>query len=224
VGFDMSADPKPSPMPAPRASDLAYERIRDAIVELRFWPGTTLDEKTIAQAIGLGRTPVREAVLRLAAEGLVVVLSRRGLLIPPIGLGEVREIFEARRPIECAIARLAALLASPEELAHLAQLVEETEAPDVRRDLGRYVSLDQVVHHELARLSRNRFLITAADRILRHNERLWRYYFSARPGDVGALVSHEELLAALLARDPEAAERAMARHVESARAYLHALF
>src|SRR5262249_22858235 len=92
---------------AVRASDLAYERLRALIVGRERAPGGRVDEQTLAARVCLGRTPVHEALARLAGDQLVVVLPRRGLMIAPIGLDRVREIFEAREAIECGNAYFA---------------------------------------------------------------------------------------------------------------------
>lgn len=207
-----------------RASDIAYDEIRARIVDLRLWPGTTVDEKTLAADLGLGRTPVREALLRLGADRLLTVLPRRGLLVPPIGFGEIRELFEARQTVECGIARLAARSADPTDLDVFGQLLKTAEGSRLRADFNSYLEDDQAVHRHLAKMSKNVFLSDAADRILRQNLRFWRYYFSERPFSPDSLISHKPLYDALVRQDPDEAEKAMADHVEQSRLLLHALF
>ena len=206
-----------------RVSDQAYDAIRDAIVQLKLWPGSAWDEKSIAQEMGMGRTPVREALLRLAMEGLVTILPRRGLLIPAIGFPEIQAVYEARTPIECGIARLAAVRVDQHDLNAIAELIEEAEVIDPEGAFERYVSMDQMIHRRLAAMSHNPFLIDAAGRILDHNERFWRYYFREHAG-ADAIVSHKALLSALKAHDADAAELAMREHVDASRALLHATF
>lgn len=211
--------------PAPaRASDIAYEEIRARIVDLRLWPGTTIDEKTLAADLGLGRTPVREALVRLGADRLLTVLPRRGVLVPPIGFGEIRELFEARQTVECGIARLAARYSDAHDLAVLGQLLEAAEDSRHKADFMRYVDDDQAVHRHLVTMSKNTFLVDAADRILRQHLRIWRYYFLERSFSPETLISHKPVYDAIIRHDPDGAEAAMADHIERSRLLLHELF
>ncbi len=209
---------------AVRASDIAYHRLRDLIVGLELAPGALVDEQSLAARVELGRTPVHEALARLAGDQLVVVLPRRGLMIAPIGLDRVREIFEAREAIECGNAYFAARHATDADLAELRRLIEEAEAAREDVDIYRFLEDDQLIHRFLAHMVHNTFLQDAADRILLHNLRFWRFYFATRPAQPGTLISHRPLLAALERRDAEGALRAMRDHILASRALLHALF
>src|SRR5258706_16427611 len=119
-------------MKVERDSDVAYERLRAKIINLEFQPATVVDELTLASEVGLGRTPVHEAVARLVIDRLVTVMPRRGLMIAPIGLELVREIFEAREILECGNAYYAVQHATDADLAELHQMVESAE--DARND------------------------------------------------------------------------------------------
>ncbi|HVB74282.1 MAG TPA: GntR family transcriptional regulator, partial [Ktedonobacteraceae bacterium] len=97
------------------------------IIDLRLQPGMMIDELSLAAEVGLGRTPVHEAVARLVIDRLLTVLPRRGLMIAPIGLEQVREIFEAREAIECGNAYFAVSHATDADLAELRRLIEAAE-------------------------------------------------------------------------------------------------
>jgi DNA-binding GntR family transcriptional regulator len=207
-----------------RASEHAYEQLRDLIVDLRLEPGTMIDEQSMAARLGFGRTPVREAVARLAGDQLVVILPRRGAMISPIGIDTVRSIFDAREVIECGIAELAARYATDADLQHFRGLVEQAEGARDPTRLGQFLDDDQQIHRFLMRLVRNSFLERAADRILVHNLRLWRYYFSTHPPQIETMISHAPLLAALERRDQEGARQAMFEHIRASRGLLNGLF
>ena len=104
------------------------------IIDLRLRPGMVVDELSLAAEIGLGRTPVHEAVARLVMDRLVTVLPRRGLMIAPIGLEQVREIFEAREAIECGNAYFAVQHATDDDLKEFGRLVMAAE--DAREELA----------------------------------------------------------------------------------------
>ena len=207
-----------------RASDIAYQQIREMIINLNLQPGIMLDELSLAAEIGLGRTPVHEAVARLVTDHLVTVLPRRGLMIAPIGLEQVREIFEAREAIECANACFVARNATVNELADLRRLVEKAENAREETDALRFLEDDQLIHHFLTQCVHNAFLQDAAVRILMHNLRFWRFYFTTYRVERGTLISHEELLRALEQRDAERASRLMREHIHTSRALLNTLF
>jgi DNA-binding GntR family transcriptional regulator len=207
-----------------RASDVAYARLRERIVGLQLPPGMLVDEQSLAADIGLGRMPVHEALARLAGDQLVIVMPRRGLMIAPISLETVREIFEAREAIECGNAYFAARHASDAELVQLRRLIEAAEAAREVSDRYQFLEDDQQIHRYLAGMVRNVFLRDAADKILTHSLRFWRYYFLSQPLRPNTLISHRPLLAELEARNPEGALSAMREHIVASRQLLNDLF
>lgn len=208
----------------PRASDIAYDRICEMIVDLRLEPASMVDEQSIAQSVGLGRMPVREALARLASDNLLRVLPRRGMMIAPIGLDTVLEIFEAREPIECGNAYLAAQHISAAELLELRQLVAAADAARTDARFQSYLEADGAVHRLLARAAHNSFLQDATLRILKHNLRLWNFYFAGHPAGAGILMTHEPVLRALERRDPDAARQAMRDHILTSRDHMRQIF
>ena len=194
------------------------------IIDLRLQPGMMVDELSLAAEIGLGRTPVHEAVARLVIDRLVTVLPRRGLIIAPIGLEQVREIFEAREAIECGNAYFAVQHAADEDLEELSRLVEAAEDAREETNVLRFLEDDQLIHRFLAHMVRNSFLQDAADRILLHNLRFWRFYFTTRRAQPGTLVSHRALLTALKRREAQEALEAMREHILASRALLNEMF
>ena len=211
-------------MKAARDSDVAYERLRKKIIELQFQPGMMVDEPTLATEVGLGRTPVHEAVARLVIDRLVTIIPRRGLMIAPIGLELVREIFEAREILECGNAYLAVQHATNAELVELRRLVASAEDARDEFDVMRFLEDDQRIHHFLSSIVHNAFLQDATERVLMHNLRFWRYYFSTHQALPKTLVSHWPLLAALEQRDAKLTRDAMYEHILTSRNLLNTLF
>jgi len=214
----------PSRVRVTRASDAAYQRLRDMIVDLRLPPGLPVDEQSLAAEVGLGRMPVREAVARLAGDHLVVIMPRRGMIISPIGLDSVRDIFEAREAIECGTAYWASRHATAEELVVLRRLIEEADDAREEANFARFLDDDQRIHRLLAHAAHNTFLEQAADRLLVHNLRFWRFFAASHPITMGAMMTHRPLLAALEQRDADAAHDAMRTHIHAARTLLNELF
>jgi DNA-binding GntR family transcriptional regulator len=207
---------------APRASDAAYEELLARILDLRLPPGTVVHEQALAADLRLGRMPVREALARLALDRFVTVQPRRGTIVTAPSLDDVAGIFDAREAIECGIAHIAARRATAGDLAALRGLVRDADRAREDGDPEGFLRGDHAVHTFLAHLLRNRLLQDAADRLLLHNLRFWRSYWATRPPRLDAMMSHDDLLAALEDGDPEAAEAAMRQHVVASRELLRA--
>jgi len=197
----------------PRASDVAYAALRERILDLRLAPGTAINEQAVAAELGLSRMPVHEAVARLANDRFVAVLPRRGSVVASFGLEDVLDMFDAREAIECGVAHIAARRASDADLAELRRLVEAADKARAGTDHLEFLRDDHEIHLALVHMIRNPLLQDAADRLLLHNLRFWRSYWSSRPAQHGAMLSHAELLAALEAHDADGAERAMREHI-----------
>ena len=212
-------------MTAPRrASDVAYEAVRERIVDLRLPPGAVLHEPTLAQELGLGRMPVHEALAKLATERFVVVSPRRGSTVSAPSMSDVLDMFEAREAVECGVAHIVASRAGDEDLEVLEKLVHQADRAREDREPEQYLREDHDVHAFLVHMVRNALLQDAADRLLLHNLRFWRSYWASRPARRHSMISHADLLAALRDRDPERAEAAMREHLAASRRLLQASF
>jgi len=207
-----------------RDSDRAYEKLREMILDLRLSPGDVINEQALAAELGLGRMPVHEAVARLATDRLATIMSRRGTVVTPIALKDVVDMFEAREAIECGVAYIAARRATDDDLAHLRKLVSIADAAREAAKAEEYLLGDQAFHAFLVHMIDNALLQDAADRLLLHNLRFWRLYFSTRPAHHGAMLSHENLLLAISSHDSERATLAMREHIASSRGMLQSLF
>jgi DNA-binding GntR family transcriptional regulator len=210
--------------PRKRDSDRAYEQLLDMILDLRLSPGDMVNEQALAAELGLGRMPVHEAVARLAADRFTTVMPRRGTVVSAVALKDVIDMFEAREAIECGVAYIAARRATEEDLTQLRGLVEVADRARAASDPAEYLKSDHAIHAFLVHMINNTFLQDAADRLLLHNLRFWRMYFSTRPALPGAMLSHDGLLAALASHEPEKAEEAMREHIASSRRMLQGLF
>ena len=207
-----------------RASDQAYDRLLEMILDLRLPPGAMVNEHKIATEIGFGRMPVREAIARLAGDRFITVMPRRGNFVTPLSLDDVLDMFEAREAIECGVAYIAARRASDADLDTLRHLIATAEKAREGDSAEAYLPDDQEIHAFLVHMINNSLLQDAADRLLQHNLRFWRSYWSTRPAQLSSMLSHADLLAALEARDPVAAEQAMREHIVSSRQLLQSVF
>ncbi|MCQ0970347.1 GntR family transcriptional regulator [Paracoccus sp. TK19116] len=191
----------------------AYRRLLDEIRTGRLTPGARLRETELAARLGISRTPVREAIRQLEADGLVVHVPRQGASIRRLDYAEVMELYEMRMVLEGTAARLAARAASDAELADLRMLNEElAEAGDTAAAHG----LNRQFHRTLLAAARNRFLVGASESLDRTLLILGPSTLSERTRARDAVSEHNSVMDALEARDGAAAEQAMRQHLEAA--------
>ena len=209
---------------AVRASDQAYDLLLEMILDLRLPPGAVVNEAQLAADVGFGRMPVREAIARLCTDRFMSVMPRRGTFVTPVGLEDVLDMFEAREAIECGVAYIAARRATDDDLDQLRSLVAAADEARQGDQAEVYLHDDHAIHSFLVGMASNGLLQDAAERLLQHNLRFWRSYWSTRATQHASMLSHAALLEAIEARDPEAAERAMREHIGSSRQLLQDVF
>ena len=202
------------------AAAVAYERLRRMIVELELPPGTALTEPALVERLGIGRTPVREALRRLADERLLVIFPRRGMVVGHLGLAEVQQLFEARLAIEGQNAELAAGRASPRDDGDLAGLNAAVHAAQDEGSFRAFLQADGQLHLAVARMARNLFLETATERILTLTAWLWHAQMARYGIGPRDYASHDAIVDAIGRRDPAAARAAMSDHIQHSRELL----
>lgn len=198
-------------------ADRAYEVIKHKIIVLDYPPGEYLNEAQLSAALGIGRTPVHQAAARLMLEGMIEVIPRKGLIVKPVTLNEIKEIIEVRLINEPYAAQLAAQLASDDEIAELGRILDDAEAAAPQIDVEKQMLFDKAFHCAILAASRNTVL---ADLLKRLHERSLRFWFiSLRNAEHHAEVirEHRMIYDAIRARDPEAAAKAIRSHIASFR-------
>jgi len=195
-----------------RLSDKAYHLIRHKIITLELPPLSAIDEHTLMQDLQLGRTPIREALQRLAAEDLVLLAPRRGMFVADISITDLQKIFEARMVLEGFCARLAAQRATPDQLKEMDAMIRELEqVPD--GDSKALMAIDERFHELLYEAADNEFIADTLRRLHALSFRLWHLVLD-RLGDVrGAMEQHIAIAEALKARDEMHAETLLQRHI-----------
>jgi len=195
-----------------RLSDKAYHLIRTKIITLELPPLSAIDEQALMEDLQLGRTPIREALQRLAAEDLVYYAPRRGMFVADISITDLQKIFEARMVLEGFCARLAAQRATPKQLEQMTAVIRQLD--QVSTDDGRaLMALDEQFHELMYQAADNEFLADALRRLHALSLRLWHLVLD-RLGDVRkAMEQHIEIAEALQTRDEARAEALIQRHV-----------
>ncbi len=205
------------------AADHAYEAIKSRILSGDLPPGTRLREVHLARETGVSRTPVREALRRLSAEGLAVVLPRRGAVVGQWSLADVEEIFELRVLLEGYGAGRAAQRIDETTLAELEELAREMEALRQRgrpRDLARITDLNSRFHLAIARASGSGRLVSLVSQIM-EMPLVVRTFHRYSPEELARSMAHHiELVAAMRAGSSQWAENLMRTHLLAARMVL----
>lgn len=207
-----------------RASDAAYVLLRDKVIDLTYPPGALVNELQLSRDVGLGRMPVREAVARLAREGFLSVVPRRGMVVASMSLTDVLSMLDARAILEIGIVREVCTKASGLELEELQQLFADVDVAGESGDYLTFLEVDHRAHARMAELVRNPYLLPLAESLLLHNLRFWRYCHHNRVIADGHVQPHSALVDAVLRRDQAAAEAAVHELVTTARVGLQELF
>ncbi|MEA2333307.1 MAG: hypothetical protein QOH58_3445 [Thermoleophilaceae bacterium] len=216
--------------PVPQDASLAeraYLELRDRIVSLRIPPGALVREEEVMDELAVSRTPIREALLRLAQEKLVVVVPRRGTFVTDVHVGDVGIVFELRRALEVVAAGWAAERRRDDDVPALEQMIGElTEmaaAPPGIFDPRSQIALDQRAHSLIYRLCGNTLMEDTLSSYYLLAARIW-FLASDRVTMTGELSSDSliALVAAVRDGDPEAARTHALRHSEEAEASLRA--
>ena len=198
-------------------AEKAYQLLVRKITQMEYVPGSLLVEKLLMEELAIGRTPIREALQRLAIEGLVDHTPNRGMFVSEITAGGVQEIYEFRAMLDGYAASLAATRASKEQIQELRNLHKQLVRATEDDDIDQYVALDRHFYEVLAAAARNTFVAEAIPRIFNLHLRLW-FFISEKSGGWHSIAgSHEEMtkgvVEALEKRDPESARLAMETYV-----------
>ena len=194
-------------------AERAYHELRDRIVTLRLPPGTVLREDVLMRELAIGRTPLREAIKRLALENLVAVQPRRGTFVAAVEASDIVHITEVRAELEGYAAELAALRMDGETrrlgLALRKEIAELTRVDD-QDGLMRF---DERIHRFTWHASGNPYLIDTLERYFTLSLRVWYLVLDRVPGLGHAVHDQVQLVEALLARDGPGARTIMREHV-----------
>jgi DNA-binding GntR family transcriptional regulator len=203
------------------STQAAYEEIRRRILDNEMAAGTQYLEQELAAALGMSRTPVREALIRLSDEGLVEVRPRHGARVLPISIDDMREIYELLIELEAMAARAAAQRGVSEaDLARLESTVRDMDASLASNDLKAWAAADRAFHALLAELSGNRRLQGVIGLFVDQAHRARMLTLALRPTPTRSNADHSAVVDAIRARNADAAHAAHHKHRADAGAML----
>src|SRR5262249_44232426 len=203
----------------PEASDArslsapAYYRIRELIVTLELAPGSLVSERELMERLGVGRTPVREALRALARERLVEVYPRRGMFVSSVEVRDLAGLSEVRNALEPHAARLAAERATDSDRARIDLLLDELAAIGAEPSGRPLIALAQRIHRHIYDCTHNPFLATTLNEYYVLTLRIWFLALDRVARLEDAVSEHGALLKAIRSGDASRAEEAMRRHV-----------
>jgi len=203
----------------PRAAlhEQAAQRLRQMLVENRIRPGAKLNERELCEVLHVSRTPLREAIKMLAAEGLVELVPNRGAVALQLSEADVQHTFEVMAGLEAMSGELAAHRITDEELAEIRAKHYEMMAAYTRRDLSTYYALNAQIHRAINAAAKNPVLSATYHQV---NARLQALRFRSNQDGENwkrAVEEHERMVQALIARDPLAMRQALLDHLTNKR-------
>lgn len=196
-------------------ADAAYEDLRGEILGCRLAPGERLTEASVSEELGIGKTPVREALQRLVQDGLVRVLPRHGYSVTPITLRDVQELFGLRLIIEPAAAEKSALLLDDAGVAQLEQLARTGYAAGDGTSVRGFLNANAAFHLTVARACGSRRLSTLVEQMLIECERFINFGAIHLPRSELTSSEHLQLVEAFKKRDATLAREATEAHLRS---------
>jgi DNA-binding GntR family transcriptional regulator len=191
----------------------AYAELRDRIVTLRIAPGAPINEDALGRELEMGRTPMREAIKRLALEKLVTVFPRRGTFASEINITDLTAISDVRVQLEGHAAYRAAERITPAGEIELDELRAALAACRDGEDATTLMVLDARVHRFVHRCAANPYLEETLSRYFNLSLRIWYLVLERLPHLPARVHEHGDLLEAIRARDPERARQIMADHI-----------
>jgi DNA-binding GntR family transcriptional regulator len=194
-------------------AERAYVELRDRIVTLRLAPGTVLREDELMREMEMGRTPLREAVKRLALENLVAVQPRRGTFVSEVDAADIVNITEVRAELEGFAASLAALRMDADARTAAKALLHDVEELNRSGDQEWLMRFDERIHRFVWEATGNPHLVNTLERYFTHSLRIWYLVLDRVPGLGHSVHDQNHLLEALLDRNGTRARSIMREHV-----------
>ena len=194
-------------------SEQAYERIRDDIVYLRLEPGEPLDDKALSSSLGMGLTPVRDALKRLTLERMVVTYPRRGTFVAEITVSDEQWLTEIRQNLEGVAAGLAAERATETERESLTELASQLADDHANHVTSAYHALDSDIHKAVYAAAHNPFLESSLTQYLNLTIRIWHYGLRRVPSHHSVGRDQQDVVAAIVRGDVDGAVAAARAHL-----------
>jgi DNA-binding GntR family transcriptional regulator len=198
-------------------NELAYAHLKDSLTSLVYTPGNYLNTASLMNELSFGRTPINHALHRLANEGLVHIIPRKGVMVAPLSIDNAMELIDVRLANESLCARLAATRITVAELERIEALAADFDAAVGERNMQLIMKLDRLFHEHIALAARNQVLIEILKVLHARSQRFWAISLATAGHLEEVQAEHRRIIAALAEADPDAAVAAVEAHVLSFR-------
>lgn len=203
-------------------SERAYRELEEQIVTLKIPPGTVVSEAVLSKRTGFGRTPIREAIQRLARERLVVIMARRGIMVAEVNIQSQLRLLEVRRELERLLARCAARRATAAERRRLDGIAEEMERAGAKNDDRSFMRLDREFNLLVLEVARNEFATGAMTLMHGLSRRFWYIHYKEVADLPLAARLHADMARAIAESDQDEAAAASDRLLDYIEAFTRA--
>lgn len=204
-------------------NELAYSHLKDRLTTLAYTPGNYLNTASLMHELSFGRTPINHALHRLANEGLVHIIPRKGVMVAPLSIDNALELIDVRLANESLCARLAASRITATELEQVVALAGELDDAVTARNMQLIMKLDRLFHEHIALAARNQVLTEILKVLHARSQRFWAISLASAGHLEEVQAEHRSIIAALARGDADAAVAAVEAHVLSfRRSLLHA--
>ncbi|WP_380180774.1 GntR family transcriptional regulator [Kalamiella sp. sgz302252] len=200
---------------SPSLNEQAWLALRHRLITLRYKPGDYLNTAQVMEDLAMGRTPVNQAIHRLATEGLLHIIPRKGIMVAPLSIDDALELIEVRLVNEGLCLELASQKANEAQIGQLRELNQQIAAAGEARDREKMMLLDREFHQALAEIAGNSRLTDILSVIHAQAQRFWAMTLSSVAHIDEVIAEHNEIIAALAAGDTQRAAEAARAHIYS---------
>lgn len=218
--IDFSSHRQPAIAPVKSAAqlrELAYAQIKQRIISCEFRPGDAINEAQLTAALGLGRTPIHQALHRLEVEGMVTIMPRKGVMVTALSLNDVLDMIEVRVSNEQLCIKLAVERAHDSDIQAMRDILERTPALLAKHDVAGLMALDLRFHMSISAAAHNRVLAELLRNLHEKQARFWYLTLSENHHSERIYHEHLQILEALEQRDGDAAVAAVHHHIDDFR-------
>lgn len=195
--------------------EVIFNTLREAIIVGELRPGERLMEVQLAEKMGVSRTPVREAIRKLELEGLVSMLPRKGAHVAELSVKDIIDVLEVRASLDGLASALSASRITDEELKELRHIYNQFLSYSEKDNLQGIIKKDVEFHEVIYRSSRNEKLIQISNNLREQVQRFRVIYLKDSSSSKDVAREHQDILDAIAARDPDAAQRVAQKHIRS---------
>lgn len=214
----------PARGPATTLTEQAYQQLEEQIVTLRRRPGEVLSEYALSEDLNIGRTPIREALQRLAREGLVTILPRKGILVSETDPGKQLRVLEVRRELEGLLCRLGAKRATPEQRQRLREIADAMDEAARTEDDILFMRLDRELNLLISDAAHNEYAARAMRFLHGHSRRFWYLHYKEAADLPLCARLHASQARAIASGEPEKAEQASDHLIDYTETFTRATF